>query len=252
MSETPLGSFIPKQKAAGTERHIRRSNFYIFSIVSFALFIAAPIGSAAVYIYQLYTEKTFNNQVVLLNDAINKFSEADLSRVLDFNDRLKLSQQLLSSHVSLVSLLNVLEHVTNSNIQFGDLKITSPDDTALLVDASLYASSFDAVLFQRKQFATTETITKSTLSGLTFTSDAGQTSGKSEQTVSQSKGDLPPFKLTAKLVFNNDAILYTPDQPAVSVGVDSNASTTTTSAFDGVGSTTTTTTSEVAPNQVSS
>jgi len=202
MPETSSSSFIPKRKSAGSTRQVTRRNIYIFSIISYALFIAAPFASAAVFIYQKYTDNTFNQAVVDLDTAIKGFNETDLLRVIDFNERLDIGNRLLQSHVSLVSLLNILEQSTAKTIQFNSLKITRTDQSSLLVDAEIVADTFDALLFQRGLYENNNNIASSTYETLTFvpiTADA-----------KDSDANKPPLSLTAKMSFTSDSVLYTP------------------------------------------
>jgi hypothetical protein len=204
MTEPESSSFIPKRKSAGSERQVKRRNFFIFSIVSYAIFAAAPIASASVYIYQIYTQKIFDKNVAELDAQVKTYSQADMSLVLDFNSRLEITKRLMQSHVSLVSLFNILESSTIKSIQFNDLKITRVDDSSLSVEANIAAKSLDSVLFQREVYSSSQSIASTTFSKLTFEKASEQNSN------SVSPTSYNPYSFTAKLVFSKDDIFYSP------------------------------------------
>ncbi len=212
MPESPSSSFIPKRGAAKNKRPAgRKYNFFILSIISYALFVAAPIASAVVFIYEKYTEKVFAQAVIDLDTAINTFSEADMQRVVEFEDRLVAADQLLNSHVSLVSLMNILESNTAATIQFNSLAVerTSPDK--LTATAAITTDEFDALLFQRGIYKGNEQIADTKFSAVTFAGAAGEeTSSSVSQTEVESANDTKSITLQAGFEFSADSILYTP------------------------------------------
>ena len=201
MSEITSSSFIPKRKANGLSKPVGHRNIFILSIVSYALFIAAPVAAATVFIYQKYTDKNFQQNVINLDTAIKSFNEADMLRVLDFHERLKFSNQIFNSQVSLSSLLNILEQSTVKTVKFNSLKISQAEAGSLLAEAELSADSFDAVIFQRSQYENNQSLASSSFTNLIFTPPNSETTKDSKAT------DNKPIKLTTKFVFTKDNIL---------------------------------------------
>lgn len=218
-------SFIPKRSAGNKPRTVRRYNFFILSIVSYAVFIAAPLASVALFIYHIRTESQFKASVTNLEAQIKTFNDQDLSRVVAFDERLALSQQLVDSHVSIVTLLSILENNTADTVQFKDLSITRKDAHTLVVDAQLETGALDGALFQRSTYNNASAlIQKADLSGVTLmTAPAANDSKISASTATEEKGAVA---LKAEFTFDADKILYAPlGVPAVSVnGADSQPS----------------------------
>jgi len=152
MPESPSSSFIPKRGVGKKPATARKSNFVLLSIISYALFVSAPLASAAVFIYQRHTENQFNKAVVNLDRAIESFKEEDLKRVTDFSERLTLSKKLLASHVSIVKLLQTIEVSTAQTVRFKSMDITRLDASTLAVNSLLSTSKFDGALFQRSSY----------------------------------------------------------------------------------------------------
>jgi hypothetical protein len=169
-------SFIPKRTMGNSLRQKRTRNFFLLSVVSYACLIAAPTASAAVYVYQLYTERQFEQVVQKLETAIGGFSEAEMSRVLEFDRRLRLASGLVDNHVSLVKAIDILEKNTAANVGFSSLNFARKSDGSLSAKAEIVATNFDAALFQRTAYLSNTTdINESTLDGIAFVppSDVG-------------------------------------------------------------------------------
>jgi hypothetical protein len=169
MPDVTNSSFIPKRTPTQKTRPTRRKNFFLFSIVSYAMFVAAPIASGVVFIYERYTEKIFNQAVVDLDASIQNFNEADLERVIEFDARTKQVEEFLFGQVSFTRAIQILEENITPGIQFLNLKFTHTESGDVLVSASAAAENFDAVLFQKELVAQMESITKGEVIKFTYT-----------------------------------------------------------------------------------
>jgi hypothetical protein len=162
-------SFIPKRTTGTKIRQKRTRNFFLLSIVSYACLIAAPTASAAVYVYQMYTERQFDQTVTRLDEAISGFSEAEMARVLEFDRRLKMAEHLVDTHVSVVKAFTALEQTTVRNAGFRSLAIKRLDEGTLSVEGELLATNFDTALFQRGAYnADSVTMERADLNDISF------------------------------------------------------------------------------------
>jgi hypothetical protein len=152
MPESPSSSFIPKRGVGKKPAVARKGNFVLLSIVSYALFVSAPLASAAVFIYERHTQNLFNKAVVNLDEAIQDFKEEDLARVTEFDEQLAISSNLLSSHVSLVTLLQTIEAATAQTVTFKDLEIVRTSQNLLDVSGLLATDELNGALFQRSSY----------------------------------------------------------------------------------------------------
>ncbi len=219
MADVPTGSFIPK-RSVNQARRTKRYNFFIFGIISYALFIAAPVASAAVFVYEKYTEKSLNAAIAELDKAVNDFSVSDLQMVVGFDNQLEGANYLLGSHISLVSAMNILEQSTAETVAFEDLSFERSDRSTLAVNATLSAEDFDAAIFQRETYSENDLIASSSMEDLTFTPPSDETDP-----------DTPQISVAGVFNFNADNILYTPAFGSVITPVsDTDTSDTTTEA----------------------
>ena len=201
MTPSSSGSFIPKRNPSNRPTPGGRRNFFVMSMISYALFIAAPLASIAVFIYDRHTVTQFNKAVANLETEINTFNEVDFARVADFDDRLLLANTLLASHVSFVSLFSILESATAETVQFSEMTIKRSSDDTLSVDASLKTSALDGALFQRGAYNAKDGIASSVFSEVGFAALDGDGA-----TLSGSKA----VALKAQLTFNAADVLYLP------------------------------------------
>ena len=158
MPESPSSSFIPKRGPGKKPASARTGNFVLFSVLSYALFVSAPLASAGVFIYERHTENQFNKAVVALDQAIISFNEEDLKRVTEFNERLIISKSLLDTHASIVTLLRTIENSTAQTVKFKTIDITRKNKSTLAVTGVLSTTNFDGVLFQRTSYVASDII----------------------------------------------------------------------------------------------
>ncbi len=158
MPESPTSSFIPKRGPGKKPASARTGNFVLFSVLSYALFVSAPLASAGVFIYERHAENQFNKAVVALDQAIINFNEEDLKRLTEFNERLSISKSLLESHASIVTLLQTIENSTAQTVKFKTIDITRKDKSTLAVTGILSTTNFDGALFQRTSYIATDII----------------------------------------------------------------------------------------------
>ncbi len=217
MPPSPSGSFIPKRNTGSRPKGVHRYHFFILPIISYTMFIAAPLASAALFIYQIRVDSQFKTAVAALELQIKDFNDVDLTRVIEFDDRLKLSKQLVSSHVSLISLLAILENATADTVRFSNLSITRKDEKTLLAKGTLVTSALDGALFQRATYSTATQIAQAKLSGITLVSSAAATaaSAASAASAAATKTDInvatkSAVTLSAEFTFAADKILYAP------------------------------------------
>jgi hypothetical protein len=108
----------------------------------------------------------------------------------------------MASHVSLVSLLTILESATADTVQFKNLKIDRKSDNTLAVSASLVTSSLDGALFQRATYDGSTLIANAKIGGVALVPGGASTDGKTSTKSS--------VNFNADFVFSADKILFKP------------------------------------------
>lgn len=200
MAEVPHSSFIPKRTTTTTVRRPRTYNFFVVGIVSYALFISAPVASAAVYVYHLYTERQLDAVVTEIDTAISDFNVADLQTVVTTDNRLRGAKTLLESHVSLPTALRILEEGTAETVAFETLAFERTDRNTVTVSGDLTATNFDAAIFQREEYNKNTLIAETKLEDLVFTPPN-----------TEDITDLPDISVSGTFTFKTGTILYNPN-----------------------------------------
>jgi hypothetical protein len=231
MPESSSSSFIPKRSPGKKMVTARRGNFVVLSIISYAMFVSAPLASLAIFIYERHTQNQFDRAAVALDEAVQNFNEEDLKRVLAFDQRLELSKELLQTHVSITALLSDIESATAETVKFNNLNIVRADADTLKVTASLVTSAFDGALFQRSTYAA-KTVIKNPL--FTGTAVVLPTVTETDATTSSDSSGEKTVTFKASFDFASADVLYKP-----TVGTDSAGLPTPAEAVSAVQSTTT-------------
>ncbi len=211
MPESPSSSFIPKRGPGKKPSAARQGNFVLFSVLSYALFVSAPLASAGVFIYERHTENQFNKAVANLDQAIVNFNEGDLKRVSEFNERLTISKSVLETHASVVALLQAIENSTAQTVKFKSIDITRSDKSTLIVNGILSTTNFDGALFQRSSYIAADIINNPL-----FT-DVKLTQAKPEDSKSKAVTD-KTIELKVSFGFAVADVLYKPTLPNTPLG----------------------------------
>lgn len=199
-------SFIPKNNTNRRKRTTQRGNIFVLTIISYVTFFAALAAAAGVFFYERYVHGQFQTEVIAMNTEVASFREADMQRVLSFDQRLQKANNRIQSSVSIASLFDALEAATVGSVRFSTFELTRDADTSLIVEAEIRTNSFDSSLFQRGVFERNQVIDAVEIEDLTV-ADESTESGLVFKNVS----------FLAKLSVPLTAVPYTPartTQPA--------------------------------------
>jgi len=168
MPNTSQSSFIPKNNLPNRQKVGRRYNFFFISLVVYGLFIATPIASAVVFIYEKHTNNVINQTTRNLDTAIKSFSESELLTVRQFDNRLIASSEVLADSVPLNSLLRFFLENTPQTVSFNSVQVHSDDGGTATVTAEVASESFDYVLFYRDELLRNSAFTSSSVSKVAY------------------------------------------------------------------------------------
>lgn len=158
MPDLRNSSFIPKQGPAKRRKSTSTRQVYFFTLISYAVLLASFIAAGGVFFYDRYVNAQLDQQVAVLNGEIGIFNEADMQRVLEFDRRLNQAQNRLSNSTSIVSVFEALEDSVTNDIQIDTLSIERKGDETYKLSATIVTDSFDATIFQRGIFQSSNII----------------------------------------------------------------------------------------------
>lgn len=211
MDGSSNNSFIPKRGTANRTQRNSSQRVYVITLVTYVLFFATLVATAGVFLYSRYIDSQFQTEVALLSDEIARFNDADMTRVLTFDERLQKAQGRLDNAVSLGSLFRALETATAESVQVDALTIDRNNDEDFELIASINTDNFDSSIFQREIFEQNSIIETVEIEQLTITPNSLDVN---EATINLS--DSSQVSFTAKLGVPISAIPYVPNlAPAV-------------------------------------
>lgn len=152
MPDPSNSSFIPKRGPAKKSRSVASKRIYIFTIVSYVMLFSSLLATGGVYFYKEMMKDRLTAEIALLNKEISTFSEADMNRVLEFENRIGQARSRFDVSISLATVFSALESATAQTVKINTLDIEREDDTRVLVSGDMITNSFDSAIFQRSTF----------------------------------------------------------------------------------------------------
>ena len=150
MIDPSNNSFIPKRGPAKLKRTNASKQIYVFTIISYVIMFASLLSAGGVFLYSKYfVQKQRDDIVVKLDTAIKVFSESDLQKVINFDNRLQQASDKFESSVALGSLFKAFEAATIDTFQIESLNIKRDKDDKLVLDTKMKTDSVSSIILQR-------------------------------------------------------------------------------------------------------
>lgn len=114
------------------------------------------VGSLAlaggIYFYKNYLLSELAGQQQALKDERNKFNEADILSLQEFNRRVSAAELLLDNHISPSKVFDTLELTTKERIQFTDFELEQRPSQDVTLTIQGGTEEFKTVALQALQF----------------------------------------------------------------------------------------------------
>jgi len=143
-------SFIPKRKSTNRQRSRTGRGLLVLNIVSYSVLFAALISAGGVALYKNFTTTQLEQEIILLDGAVNTFSVQDFARVQEFDQKLTQAAHRIQHTASVVAILDELDRVTAQPIRVIDLEVERTRDEELAVTVNFSTAVIDSALFQRR------------------------------------------------------------------------------------------------------
>lgn len=222
MLNTSQSSFIPKNNLSSRQKVGRHYNFFFVSLVVYGLFIATPIASAVVFIYEKHTTNIINQTTRDLDAEIRSFSEGDLLTAIQFDNRLIASAEVLADNLPLNLLFEFFLQNAPQTVSFTSIKVEMADEKKVAVTAEVASESFDYVLFYRDELLHNSTFNSSEISNVTYqgtddeqnqssTSGSGEGAGEQNSKLSYQMTFTIPIEFFTNIINLSDEVLVDPE-----------------------------------------
>ena len=167
MQNIPQASFIPKQGAVTPKQQPQRKRGGIngLNVTALIVFIGVLLLAGGVFFYELQLKKTLEAKRVELTEIKKTFSQSDIARIKEFDERTRTALSLVEKHLAPSKIFGMFEARTIKEIQFSNFSYNASENS-VTVDVSGNAPRFNSVARQEEEFAATPFLIGSILSGL--------------------------------------------------------------------------------------
>lgn len=157
MEQNLKTSFIPK-KPIVKERQKARKSASFFTVVAIFFFITMVVSFAGVYFYEQILVKDIANMEQNLNLAKNRFEPAKISQLQELDKRLKASKEVLSGHMVMSPVFELLGDITMKSIRYTKFSYDADDGVSskIAIKLSGQATGYRAIALQSDLFTESE------------------------------------------------------------------------------------------------
>ena len=135
-------SFIPKKPIVEERVTSSQPVGILFTASLFILFIVL-LGTGGLYFYKVSETKALANLQASLTLAQNNFEPSEITQLQLLDKRLQAATGILSNHIAITPIFNVLEQVTMHSIRFTNFNYDSGLDLAGNIDIKMSGVAID-------------------------------------------------------------------------------------------------------------
>lgn len=150
MENTFQTSFIPK-KPITPIKSIRRGPLGIFPVLATTILVVTILASIGLFFYRTYLEKQKENLSASLASIKDSFKAEVIMDLELFDDRVNASKDILSSHLVLSPLFNLLGELTIPSIQYTKFEHET-NEKGFIVKISGLSSDYKSIALQADVF----------------------------------------------------------------------------------------------------
>jgi hypothetical protein len=145
-------SFIPKKPIAG-ESQSRVKTINLFVLISTVIFVASIATAVGAFLYERVVASQIEQDKETLNRAREAFDPELIRKIVRLDERIETSQGLLTNHIGVSNLFDLLEKITLKTVRFKEFSLEhlAKDKTTLSMKG--IAQGFVAVALQSDKFS---------------------------------------------------------------------------------------------------
>lgn len=143
-------SFIPKKPILKQDT-VAKPQMGLLLIISIFIFLAILISTAGAYFYKDFLGKDILQMKTDLDLAKNRFEPAKISQLQLLDKRLNSASEILSKHITISPIFEVLEAVTMKTVRYTNFSYTFSGDK-ILVQMDGEATGYRSIALQADLF----------------------------------------------------------------------------------------------------
>ncbi len=164
-------SFIPKKpiindaRIASSSSVVRESN--VFNLIAVIVFVATLLASGGLFGYKIYLKQQIDKDNKDISDAQAAFQVDKIKELLDANNRILASKDLLDKHVAVSSLLTLLQSLTVRRLRLVTLDYSNKTGQNV-ISLSGEAQNYNALVEQSRIFEESQYLSNNIFSNFTL------------------------------------------------------------------------------------
>jgi hypothetical protein len=143
-------SFIPQKSLSVTSR--KQSSISLFFVLAMLLFLISIGSYVAVVSYKAVLEQSIESKAASLQRAKEAFDPGLIEDLIELNNRIESSKDILSNHTSITPLLELLEELTLKNVRFSQFEFNKRDSGQITLLLTGQAKNYASVVLQSDSF----------------------------------------------------------------------------------------------------
>lgn len=149
-------SFIPKKPSSGgplgtvSIRRPKSAGTNLYMVLAVVVFVTSLLGIGGAFLWNQYlisAQNQYKNQLTAIEKS---FDVNELQQLKQINVQIDTARQLLSQHLAISQLFQIISQFTIESVRFLSLDVTAPtaDSNGLKISMSGYGANFSALAFQ--------------------------------------------------------------------------------------------------------
>jgi hypothetical protein len=165
-------SFIPK-KPMIEERISSSHSIGLFTVIAIFIFFTVLIASGGLYFYKQLLNRNILSMRTSLNTAKAEFETSSIVRMQILDNRLKAADEILSRHISVRPIFDILQRITMKTVQYTTFSydLGADKDTMVAVRMRGLAVGYRDVALQSDLFDASDELIDPVFSNLTPDTD---------------------------------------------------------------------------------
>lgn len=149
----PKTTFIPKKTLAKRERSKSPPYSGWFMTISIFVLVLTVVGYGALFLYNVYLEQRVEDLAVSLERAKGAFDPSLIEELKRLDMRLIGADQVLSAHVVLTPLFDLLEQQTLQTIRYVQMSFLMQEDGTYRITMEGEADTYASIALQSDVFS---------------------------------------------------------------------------------------------------
>jgi len=171
VDRVPQTSFIPKQGVSQPARAIPSKRVYVLGYVSLIVFMTTVLATLGTVLYKISVDKQLQQVINDFTKEENNFDHSIIAAAKTLDNRLAVANNLLNNHNAVSEAFAALEETVTDRVTYTSFSYSSGGGESAGEQEIKFegkTDNFDAVVFQREEYATNPILSSAKLSNIGY------------------------------------------------------------------------------------